>query len=182
MPEEERFRKVVVSGHYHSIDLIRVSDEGVRMIRGNGLSIHHPYPREWIQSRSEKIFQGFFENVMFHIGRRSTRRRCPKNEKDVETLNGTFIGHFETSRTKLTLPICEDFDAKKLRVRWTCVELNRDSEIYNLASVYYDDCVQDDFDHERVHEAFYLIDATEGIIQLEVIEHDAAFTLTEIKV
>lgn len=181
MTEQYEHAAAVVTGHYHSIDLIRASEQDVRLIRGEGLTIHHPYPSEWIQNRSEKVYQGFFENIAIHINGRITQRRCPKVLTHVESLSGSFIGYFETSHAKLTLPFRKEFDPTKLHVQWRHIELDEDSELYNFASIYYGNVELGDFEQDSVDEGFFLIDASEGIIELDVAEHNATFTLKERK-
>ena len=179
MPADETNSEVVVSGHYHSIDLLRITDEDVKKLRADGLTIHHPYPSEWIQNRSERVYQGFFEKIAVHVNGLNKPRRCPQDPQRVESLNASYLGFFETSHAKLTVCRQAEFDPKLLRLKWKHVELDEDSELYNFASIYYADAEVDDFEHDSVDEGFFLIDASEGIIELDITEHNATFTLRE---
>jgi hypothetical protein len=179
MAEQKVGSEVVVSGNYRSIDLLRVTQEDVRKIRADGITIHHPFPSEWIQNRAERVYQGLFEKVSVHINGRSAPRRRPKDPQHVESVTGSFIGYFETSQAKLTLPVNNEFDPKMLRIKWKHLELEADAEPYNFASIYYGTLGQDDLEHDSVDEGFFLIDASEGIIELDIAKRGINFTLVE---
>jgi hypothetical protein len=168
-------KDLVVFGHHQSLKLIAITDEDCEAIKGDGLYIEGQPSYLYAGDMEGKVIEGFFDNLKITVDDDTYEIEIPDDTDPIEVRGKTFLVATSDNKMWFKGQIDGDFDPDEIQVAVQCFDFDEDSETYTFASISYPGVELEEDERDPVHEGFMLIDAEEGIIELEVEDDDNGF-------
>jgi hypothetical protein len=171
-------KEIIVYGHYHCLKLIPIDEVDRTTLLSDGLRIQGFNSYSWPNEVEGYVIEGIFDNLIVSVDGEEVGAPIPEVNITDKIRNQNFIVAYEGKKIWYQGFLDKHFDLNSIILNIRNYDFSDESESYIFVGVEYPGIEFVEIDSKTVNEGYFLIDADEGIINLEVTnDGDDGFSL-----